>query len=239
MTVGSALAGTLDELSLHELLGFLAETGQSGVIEFAGRSPAVVVVHQGRVTVALSENGPTLQQVFIGSGITDADGWWDASAQARRDGSLCDAVIDAGADPTRVEQVLHDQTLGTIFELTLPSNDRFSFSPGATHPLGTRFTFDHRELLAEAERRVEAWKVIAESVPSTALVMAPVRHLASDSVTITAADWDVLSLLDGRRTVADIIRELGMSAFGVCATVHRLRQAALVEPVAGHHANGI
>lgn len=231
MSVGSALAGSLDELPLGDLLGFLAGTAQSGVLEFTGRSPAVVVVHEGRVTVALSESGPTLQQVFIGSGITDADGWWEASALARRDGSLCDAVIANGADPVRVEQVLRDQTLGTVFELALPSRDRFTFAPGASHPLGTRFAFDHTELLAEAERRVEAWKVIAESVPSTSLVMAPVRHVEGESVTIAAADWDVLALLDGRRTVADIIRELGMSAFAVCAAIHRLRQAGLVAPI--------
>lgn len=231
MGVGSALSGTLDELPLGELLAFLAATSQTGVIEFAGRSPGVIVLHDGAVTVALSENGPTLQQVFIGSGITDADGWWDASAEARRSGSLCDAVIAAGADPVRVEQVLHDQTLGAIFELVLPSKDRFEFQPGATHPLGHRFHFDHTELLAEAERRVEAWKVIAESVPSTSLVMVPVRRLSGEAVTVSAGDWELLALLDGRRTVADIIRELGMSAFGVCATVHGLRQAGLVEPV--------
>jgi hypothetical protein len=118
-----------------------------------------------------------------------------------------------------------------VFELLLPSRDRFVVTPDVEHPVGSRFSFDPSEVLAEATRRVAAWKRIAESIPSTALVMRPVRHLPGESVTINETDWTVLALLDGHRSIADIIRELGMSAFGVCNVLHGLRTANLVEPI--------
>ena len=52
---------------------------------------------------------------------------------------------------------------------------------------------------------------IAADVPSDApdLVLSP-------------TDWSVVAHLDGRRSIADITRLLGASAFDVCATLHRL-----------------
>ena len=227
----AALEGSLEDLPFRELLGFLSGGRRTGVIELSGASPGIVVLHEGSLTLALSENGPTLQQVFIGSGVTSSDGWWEATTSGHRSGSLADAVIGAGAQPDQVERVLREQTIGAVFELMLPSKDQFVFTAGSTHPVGHRFLFDPQQVLAEAERRVAAWKVIAESIPSTSLVMVPVRYLPGESVTIDSTDWTVLALLDGRRSIADIIRELGMSAFAVCNVLHQLRSAGIVEPV--------
>ncbi|MCX7621031.1 MAG: DUF4388 domain-containing protein [Acidimicrobiales bacterium] len=230
MEPGTALSGSLDTLPLPELLRLLNITNQSGVLEFRGTAPGVLVLHEGNVVLGLSETGPTLQQVFIGSGLTSADGWWAASERARTTGSLADAVIEAGASPEQVRNVLYEQTVSVIFELLLPSDDKFVFTPDATHPVGTRFSFDPADLLEDASSRVEAWKQIAHAVPSTSVVMRLVRSAPSDTVTISAQEWAVLSLLDGHRTVADLVHELGMSAFTVCFVLHALHTAGLVEP---------
>lgn len=230
-TRGPALAGTLADLALDELLGLLATTRQSGVLEFFGRNPGLIALHEGDVTVAVSDTGPTLQQVFIGSGLTDAAGWDEALARAGRGTPVTDTVVAAGADPERVRAVLHEQTLGAVFELLLPSDDRFVFLPDEPHEIGHRFRFPVGPLLADAGRRIDAWRVIAEAIPTTSLVMRLTRALPTSEVTITADEWHVLSRVDGQATIADIIRTLGMSAFAVCGVLHRLRNAGVVEPV--------
>jgi hypothetical protein len=35
-------------------------------------------------------------------------------------------------------------------------------------------------------------------------------------------EWRIVAHLDGRRSIADVTRSLGASAFDVCATLHRL-----------------
>ncbi|MBI2705439.1 MAG: DUF4388 domain-containing protein [Actinobacteria bacterium] len=226
----AGLEGSLEDLPFLELLEFLAGSRRTGVIELSGASPGIVVLHEGMLTLALSENGPTLQQVFIGSGIVSSDGWWEATNTGNRSSSLAEAVLEAGAPASQVERVLREQIIGAVFELMLPSKDAFAFTPGATHLLGHRFLFDPDDVVREAQRRVAAWKVIADSIPSTSLVVVPVRYLPGDSVTINSTDWTVLALLDGQRSIADIIRELGMSAFAVCNVLHQLRTAGIVEP---------
>jgi Domain of unknown function (DUF4388) len=233
MSPSAALTGTLDDFLLPDLLALLAGTGQTGVVEFSGTTPGMIVLVGGELTLALSEAGPTLQQVAIGSGITTADGWESAHLNSLKGTPLVDALIAGGADPDFLGAVLYEQTVGAVFEFLLPSSDRFAFLPGATHRLGERYRLPVDEVLAAAEQRVEAWKIIAEAVPSTSMVMRLVRALPAESVTIDGGDWRVLSLVDGHASIATIVRTLGMSAFAVCGILHRLLQAGLVEAAPG------
>jgi hypothetical protein len=227
----AALRGTVDELSVPDLLRLLEGTRQTGLLELTGANPGLVALHEGQITLALSAMGPTLQQVFIGSGLTTSDLWDELSARAEGGRSLTDALVAEGADEDRLRSVLYDHTVGSIFELMLPSTDEFAFLADEAHPIGTRFTFTVDEVLADAGQRVDAWKVIAEAIPSISVQMRLTRVLPRQQLTITADEWHVLSRVDGRATIADIIRELGMSAFAVCAVLHRLQQTGIVEQV--------
>ena len=134
-----------------------------------------------------------------------------------------------GADPGELEAALREQAVSALFEFVLPSETRFSFVPDAHHPLGDRFTFSSPQLIDEASRRIDAWRVIADAIPSTAMVMRLVPEAPSAIVSVPADDWRVLSLVDGHRSIAGIIESLGMSAFAVCGVVHRLILSGLVE----------
>jgi len=230
-TRGAALQGTVDELSVPELLRLLQRTAQSGLLELTGANPGVIAVHDGEVTLALSAMGPTLQQVVIGSGLATADLWDDVAAAAEAGSTLTDALAAAGVDEDRTRAVLYDHTVGAIFELMLPSDDAFAFLADERHPIGARYTFGVDELLADAGQRIEAWKAIAEAIPSISIRMRLAHSIPRAQMTITADEWHVLSRVDGHDTIADIIRELGMSAFAVCAVLHRLLQVGAVEPV--------
>lgn len=229
MSPSAALSGTLAELPLPDLLGLLSATRQSGVVEFAGPVPGALVVGAGSLTLGLVEGAPTLQQAVIGSATASADQWEAAQAAARTGTGLADALVAQGCDPDRLRDVLFEQVVSTVFELLLSPDDTFAFLPGAGHPLGDRFPFDAQPALDEARRRVEAWRVIAEAIPSTDAVLRLRRELPAPAITLDAQDWRVLSLVDGRATVAGIIRELGMSAFAVCAVLHRLIEAGAIE----------
>ena len=230
-TRDAALRGTVADLALPELLHLLADTKQSGMLELTGPNPGMVAMQKGEVTLALSAMGPTLQQVFIGSGLTTSETWDEVVAAADRGGNLADALIDTGMNEDRTRAVLYDHTVGAVFELMLPSDDEFAFLAGEKHPIGDRFTFTVDEVLEDAAQRVEAWKVIAESIPSTSVQMRLAHDLPRAKIVISADEWHVLSRVDGRATIADIIRELGMSAFAVCAVLHRLLKAGAVEQV--------
>jgi hypothetical protein len=232
MSSRAALSGSLTDLPLPTLLPLVEATARSGVIELQGPGGAgLIVLDGGGITLALSDAGPTLPQVIVGSGIATAEEWERAHVVSLRGASLADALVEGGADEARLEAVLREQTIGALFEFLVPVGIDFAFLPGSTHPLGTRFCFDADELLAEAQERVDVWKVIAERIPSVTMVMRLTRDLAAPSITIDAADWTVLARVDGRATIAELIQDLGMSSFAVCGVLHRLLLAGAVEAV--------
>ncbi len=228
---GPNLEGTLADLPLPELLALLTSTNKSGTIEVQGSTAGIIVLDQGQVTVAESDAGPTIRQALINSGLITPDDWEKADDAALRGTPLVDTFADMGIDSTALQTLLYDQTVGAVFELMLPSSDAFGFFDGASHPVGNRYRYPVDQVIADAEQRVEVWKAIAEAVPSTALVMRPRRTAPEPEIILLAEQWQVLALLDGRAPIADVIRNLGMSAFDVCSVLRDLLEAELVEIV--------
>lgn len=229
MTGRVALRGSLSDLPLVDLLAWVGAASPQGTIELEGGADGTIELVDGRIALASADDGPTLAQMVIGSGAISSDGW-DAAQAAATDGrDLVDALLDGGADVELLEAALREQTVGALFEFLVPGETTFAFVPETARPLGARFAFDPADVIDEAQGRVEAWKVIAEAIPSVSVVMRLRRELDAPSIAVDAEDWRILALVDGRSSVADIIRDLGMSAFAVCGVLHRLMTAGAVE----------
>jgi hypothetical protein len=59
LTGAAALEGTLDELGLDELLGFLAAGSRTGTLSFGGRHAGVLTLRDGTLTLGLLDDGPS------------------------------------------------------------------------------------------------------------------------------------------------------------------------------------
>jgi hypothetical protein len=233
MPASNALSGSLRDLPVADLLALLANTGQTGIVELRGAVPGFVALDHGWLTLAAAGENLSLEQMFVGSGITSSERFQQAHQSSRRGVPLVEALLRQGARTERLEAVLREQIVGALFEFVLPSDTYFVFLPDLVHPIGNRFRFHPGELVTEAARRIAAWRMIADAIPSTAMVMALAQEAPDDIVAITADDWRVLARVDGRRTIAELIRSLGMSAFAVCAVLHRLLVSGIVVPVEG------
>lgn len=227
------MAGTLTDLPLPDLLRTLARSESSGVLQVGGSAAAQVCLAGGDVYLATSSTGPSLRQEVVGAGLVTNSAWEAAEQVASVDGSaLADALVKVGGiDAASLRHLVYEHTVTTAFELMVPSTNPFRFVPGRTHPFGSPYRFKVEQVLRDAGRRVDAWRAIAEAIPSTSVVMrvAPTLPIEADSVTVSGTEWQVLAALDGRRTVAEIIRSLGMSAFTVCSALHRLLTAGAIE----------
>ena len=231
--VDGALTGTLFDLPLPDLLRSLARAQATGVVQVGGSSPSQVCLARGDVYLATTDAGPSLRQEVVGAGLVASTAWEAAEQVATVDGSsLADALVRVGGvDAASLRHLVYEHTVTTAFELMVPSHDPFRFVPDRVHPFGAPFRFKVEQVLRDAGRRVDSWRAIAEAIPSTAVVMRITSSLPieADSVTVSGTEWQVLAALDGRRTVAEIIRSLGMSAFTVCSALHRLLIAGAIE----------
>jgi hypothetical protein len=226
---GPALEGTLDDLPLPDLLAFLGAGSRTGTVSIGGANAGVITLRDGRISMAIADRGPRLDQVLTGPGLIDSEAW--AAASEADDREVLAALSAGGADAERLEAALHRHIVTTLFEFVLPSSDPFTFIVDEPHDLGSAVSFPADELVAAATARLDEWKEIAESVPSTSAVPRLVTRLSDgvDAVTITAGEWQVLAALDSARSVTDLIDVLGMTTFDLCQVLHHLVLAGAVE----------
>jgi len=116
-----------------------------------------------------------------------------------------------------------------VYSLALWTSGSFQFSPGVESDKQT-ITRSNTNLLMEAARRSDEWKILSKKIPSTEAVprlMASDRH--SGPITLTPQEWAVITRCDGRATIEGIARALKRSAFEVAKTLFGLVTAELVE----------
>ncbi len=118
-----------------------------------------------------------------------------------------------------------------IYALAIWTSGTFQFSPGSEGDKQT-ITRSNTNLLMEAARRSDEWKILMRKIPSTDSVP---RLIASDRlagpITLTPQEWIVITRCDGRASIDEIARSLKKSSFDVAKTLFGLVTAALVEVV--------
>lgn len=116
-----------------------------------------------------------------------------------------------------------------VYALALWGQGSFLFSPGVeteTHTVNRSNT----NLLMEAARRSDEWKILARKIPGTDSV--PVllaRDRSAGPITLTPQEWLVVTKVDGTRTIDELARALQQPSFDVAKTLYGLVTAGLVE----------
>lgn len=115
-----------------------------------------------------------------------------------------------------------------VLELCTLRSGVFRFDEGAgTAPAGAGVSAD--ELLAGAELRVSQWQQVTRHVPSTTSVPRLAAVAPSDQAIVVAApDWPILALVDGRRTVGDVVIDSGRRSFEVFEALARFVAGGIV-----------
>ncbi|MGZ5427242.1 MAG: DUF4388 domain-containing protein [Thermoanaerobaculia bacterium] len=116
-----------------------------------------------------------------------------------------------------------------IYALALWSQGSFQFSPGVESEART-ISRSNTNLLLEAARRSDEWKILSKKIPGTDSVPVLVaREGANGPVTLTPLEWKVVTKADGNRSIDEIARALRTSAFDIAKTLYGLVTAELVE----------
>lgn len=222
------LAGTFEDFTLEELFALFTATGQSGAVFFGEPAGATLWIDDGRLCYGSSPGSVEPRRLLERRGlVTGAQ--YDGAVAATGDGApLHETLTDLfEIDPDRIAAIAREQIVTTTFEIVVVGAASFEFHAGVPDPLGVAVRMEHAEVLDEAERRRDEWRRIAELIPSTGIVAAlsPTLPDERSGITLTAEEWQILAQLDGRRSAAEVIENLGQSAFEVCGVLYDLLAA--------------
>ena len=107
-------------------------------------------------------------------------------------------------------------------------NGQFRFEPGVAAP---ERSLDKplERLLADSARAASEREAIRRVVPNMDAIPQLARKAPGPTITIDGRDWELLALINGERTAADLATATGSEDIDMARNLYRLKMAGLVE----------
>jgi hypothetical protein len=115
-----------------------------------------------------------------------------------------------------------------IYSLAIWNQGDFQFEPGAEADR-TTITKSNTNLLMEAARRLDEWRVLSKKIPSVEYVPELLaRENRHEQITLNPQEWLVVTKIDGRRSIIDVGKALNISSFDVAKILYGMITSELV-----------
>ncbi len=123
-----------------------------------------------------------------------------------------------------------------VYALAIWSRGEFRFEAGVATQQRT-ISKSNTNLLMEAARRLDEWRVLSKKIPSTDYVPEfAVQESREGQINLNTSEWMILSKIDGQRSIKSMAAAAGLSVFDVAKILYGLIATGLIrlkEPVGG------
>jgi uncharacterized protein DUF4388/tetratricopeptide repeat protein len=236
-----AIEGPLRELGIHDVFQLLDLSRKTGMLRVTSElrdDEGIVLFEAGRVVQASVRSNPmSLEEMLLRSGrVTETD---LERARAMRSGNgrgrgLGEHLVQCGAlSRKELERQMRLQIESVVFELMSWREGFFSFEERAPDelPEAPEIHVSTESLLMEGARRIDEWSRIADKIPSLTVVptLAPVDDARPTQIDLLPDEWEVLTMIDGKRDLRAIATVLGRAEFDIAKVVYGLVTTGVVE----------
>ncbi|GAC1609463.1 MAG: hypothetical protein NVS3B26_10830 [Mycobacteriales bacterium] len=228
------LEGTLDAFSLPDIFQLLSYTKKTGALHLRrvdrGQDDhGVVYLRDGAVTGARSDvRRQALGRRIVGAGVVDDAALSEAVARVQSDPScgLARALADSGSLSEDFARALAaEQACDAVFDLLRWPDGEFAFVVDEADPDDLGATVAVEDIVAEGQRRMQTW---AEAdMPARDAVISLAATPDVEPV-MTRDEWSLLSLVDGRRSVGDLVVLSGRGEYVVVSAIDGLVERGLL-----------
>lgn len=232
-----AIRGNLREASLPDVLQLLALGGKTGCLSVTDRSNfGYIYFDRGSISYASIVNRrDRLGDLLVKNGLVEPEVLAAAvEAQGNRTATrLGEILIERGAiTREQLAAYIRLQIEEAVYFLFTWAQGSFSFDPDQRPDDGAmQVSINPESLLLEGARRVDEWSLIEKKIPSFDLIFgleATAEGLAAAN--LTREQRIVLPLVDGKRSVREIVEDSGLVEFDAGKALFGLIQAGFLEP---------
>ncbi|MCZ3388569.1 MAG: DUF4388 domain-containing protein [Actinomycetia bacterium] len=225
------LEGSLDAFSLPDVFQLLSLTKKSGGLHLTnGQVSGSVYFADGMVTGAVSDiSRQALARRLVGLGAADDAALRRAVERAANEGAgIARALVEAGSvDGSLVQRLALEQAVDAVFDLLRWPNGDFAFGMGEENPDDVGLVVTAEQIVGEATTRRESWEALSRLIPSPDVVLTmPV--VLPENTTLDRDEWALLALIDGTRSVGDLVEISGAGQYPVVSTLATLIQRGLL-----------
>ena len=123
-----------------------------------------------------------------------------------------------------------DEAFGeeAVYALAIWRQGEFRFDPGVAVEERT-ISKSNTNLLMEAARRLDEWRVLSKKIPSVDLVPEfVIEESREGQINLNTSEWLILSKIDGHRSVKEIAQASGLSVFDAAKMLYGLITTNLI-----------
>ena len=115
-----------------------------------------------------------------------------------------------------------------VYALAIWSQGEFKFEPGIATEVHS-ISKSNTNLLMEAARRLDEWRVLSKKIPSTEMVPEfVVQDNREGQINLNTSEWMILSKIDGHRSIKEIAGAGGLSVFDASKVLYGLVATGLI-----------
>ncbi len=234
-----SLNGTLQTMSLADLLQYLEVSKQSGQMKVAnGQIQKEVFFKDGSIVCALSNNPRELFGQFLLQRGKLAEGQLQrAMTKHRQTGERLGRILVAEGllSEAEVMELLTARYVESIYELFLWTEAHFEFIPEVPPP-GDMILLEIKPsaVVMEGIYRLDEWSRFRQVIPSDRVFFQLTLQASFANVTLSEEAPRLLFFIGKKMSVGEIIMHMHASPFQVYAGLYELAQLGLIR-VEGEH----
>jgi hypothetical protein len=224
--------GSLQALVLPDVLGFISTIKKTGELVFRRRSVTRTIYWEdGEITFAASSDPEdALGSFLVRNGmISQADNLRSVSqvTAEQRQGKV---LVQMGLlKPRELWWAVKNQVLEIVYSLFTWEDGEFEFIE-TDEVRGERIALNAStmNIVLEGVRRMDEWAHIRTRLPSKNVLLEKAADPDEEDVSLTEDERALLLLVDGRRTVRDVVTEHRQGEFATLKQIFSLLTAGLV-----------
>lgn len=229
------LQGDFEGLTLASILQLLCNDQKTGILTVTnGEDNIRVIFDQGTIVYATSP----LKQTRLGfllqsAGVISGQQLSKCLAYAREHKlHLGKVLVQKGyISQDTLKQYNTKQVEAILYDLLLWEKGQFEYKDARLNLTNMIVTqLNPMKLILEASRRIDELSVLRKVIPSDKLVFKMSGKVHSkEEIKLNANEWRVLSLIDGVRSVRQVVRESGYDEFAVYKIFFSVISSGLIE----------
>lgn len=233
------LSGDLAFVPLPEVLQLLQMQRQTGVLRVvSGRRSANLFMRDGLVDLAVATGEKAefrLGRYFIEMGLLKrADVEAAVDAATRRNARLGDHMVQTTkVTEAKRNDALRKQSCEIVYDLVRWPHGRFWFSrdPHTAEAEKARLALGVGPLVLEGFRRVDEWRVMEGTIVWEDIVVVDEAVLQQVGENLNNAERMLLSVVDGKRDVNEIVEESDLARFDALKIIYQFLSSRVLRGI--------
>ena len=229
-----ALSGSLREFALSEILQLLSSQRKTGSLRLTrGSEMRVVYLLEGRIAAmrdrGYSDEDPLARFLRRVHRLSEEQLRGIASIHAESNRDLVDLLLNGRYIEREELSMLYERmVLDVLHEILAWEDGTYSFSNVAPPESALTVSLSTESMLMEAVRRVDELKRYKQKLTDPSIVLG-LKELPDPDASLGEDEKELFGLVDGRRTLDELVHESPFTDFEAYEALFRLIEAGWIE----------